>query len=600
MLTRQTVPLPASGVSRKKGKNDVTYIYLVLRSYRDPAGKPKANEVSIGKLDRDTGDLIPNKNYYAYCANDLPASQTAANGNPHPITTPATTLNENQPDGQADTQTADPGIVATAHDPHGHPGPGIADLNAQATPAGISAPATQGGPTQGGPTQGGVTQGGPTDDATNNPSIPTYALEANDLRPNNFNGAEAAKDRYLKGRLFNEHLLGNEYYDEIKKENAGKFEYGHILIMKTMAEKSGLSGILRAYFPNHWREILNLAIHMSTEGSEIPANNPWPEALQPDGADEISDQSRKRIFSEITGLDKADFFNEWVGHIGESTFSVHDLGPSPDSVPRFGKDPAVGPAVGSEKPQGHHLAVFVGAASKLPAFYRERGGNIPALGWYKNINGLEVNEIIFFPGNDHDHTNDLDLMRPKNLPLVIPFPLDTAEIFKFHDMINEKIYNNLYWMPENKLYGFCVDYNVNDIGVKAHVFFDKFKDIKNISLCTSMAYSPLDIINRHNTGQILQRYFMTKENGTFNMVRTKEESEAKLFVRFIGLILKASLYLETKNNKLTYNIGTNEIIRKLKRFKIATKNGIRIVDKPSGDFQSENVGLFLNETFADA
>lgn len=58
------VDLPEKRVTYKKGKNETKYVYYTIRSYRNEHGKPTSDEKSIGKLDKATGKLIPNRNYY--------------------------------------------------------------------------------------------------------------------------------------------------------------------------------------------------------------------------------------------------------------------------------------------------------------------------------------------------------------------------------------------------------------------------------------------------------------------------------------------------------------------------------------------------------
>lgn len=63
MLKKQTVEMPAKGiVKQKSGK--YTYIYHILRAYRDKKGKPTNDRVAIGKLEETTGRLIPNETYF--------------------------------------------------------------------------------------------------------------------------------------------------------------------------------------------------------------------------------------------------------------------------------------------------------------------------------------------------------------------------------------------------------------------------------------------------------------------------------------------------------------------------------------------------------
>ena len=65
------VPLPRQGIVRYKS-GDVVYAYYITRIYRNKKGKPTNDRVSIGKIDNETGMLIPNKNYYEIYAKETP------------------------------------------------------------------------------------------------------------------------------------------------------------------------------------------------------------------------------------------------------------------------------------------------------------------------------------------------------------------------------------------------------------------------------------------------------------------------------------------------------------------------------------------------
>jgi hypothetical protein len=59
------VKMPAVGIiTRKSGSYN--YVYKVLRTYRNEKGQPTNDRVCIGKLDIDSGMLIPNNKYYEY------------------------------------------------------------------------------------------------------------------------------------------------------------------------------------------------------------------------------------------------------------------------------------------------------------------------------------------------------------------------------------------------------------------------------------------------------------------------------------------------------------------------------------------------------
>lgn len=63
------VPLPQRRIIKYKNK-DTIYAYYITRIYRNEKGKPTNDRISIGKIDNETGMLIPNRNYYEIYAGD--------------------------------------------------------------------------------------------------------------------------------------------------------------------------------------------------------------------------------------------------------------------------------------------------------------------------------------------------------------------------------------------------------------------------------------------------------------------------------------------------------------------------------------------------
>jgi transposase len=59
-----TVPLPEKRITYKNGKNGTRYVYYTVRAYRNKAGRATSEEKAIGKLETETGRLIPNQNYF--------------------------------------------------------------------------------------------------------------------------------------------------------------------------------------------------------------------------------------------------------------------------------------------------------------------------------------------------------------------------------------------------------------------------------------------------------------------------------------------------------------------------------------------------------
>ena len=48
----------------KSGKNQIKYVYYILKSYRNEKGQPTGKTISIGKYDEKENKLIPNDNFF--------------------------------------------------------------------------------------------------------------------------------------------------------------------------------------------------------------------------------------------------------------------------------------------------------------------------------------------------------------------------------------------------------------------------------------------------------------------------------------------------------------------------------------------------------
>ena len=68
------VDLPERGIAYKKVSGK-TYVYYVTAAYRNEKGQPTCDRISIGRLDEETGKLIPNRNYYeVYLKKPMPVN----------------------------------------------------------------------------------------------------------------------------------------------------------------------------------------------------------------------------------------------------------------------------------------------------------------------------------------------------------------------------------------------------------------------------------------------------------------------------------------------------------------------------------------------
>ncbi|MDR1993151.1 MAG: transposase [Nitrososphaerota archaeon] len=114
-LKNKTIPIPEKRITYKKATNGTTYLYYTQRAYRNKKGKPTSDEISIGKKDTKTGNLIPNKNYYNIFQTTNPPQTTTQTLTPNNIQTHGTTTTLTQIANQTGLTTILKNTFPTTH-----------------------------------------------------------------------------------------------------------------------------------------------------------------------------------------------------------------------------------------------------------------------------------------------------------------------------------------------------------------------------------------------------------------------------------------------------------------------------------------------------
>ncbi len=71
------VDIPEKVIIKKQ--NDNEYVYYTIRAFRNSKGKPDNERKSIGKIDKKSGKLIPNENYFKYVKNVIEPEKIEVN-----------------------------------------------------------------------------------------------------------------------------------------------------------------------------------------------------------------------------------------------------------------------------------------------------------------------------------------------------------------------------------------------------------------------------------------------------------------------------------------------------------------------------------------
>jgi hypothetical protein len=505
MLPDLKVPLPSTRLNRKTKKNGTTYIYHVVKSYRNEKGIPTTDEFLIGKLDESKQFLIPNKNYFEIFGNDY--------------------LDSN-------------------HD--------------------------------------------------------------------------------------------NKNIHDIEENNM--VDYGQIHILRTLSSQEGISYLLKALFPNFWREILTIAIYMATNTLAKRGVLEWYNKYQPSFVNTITDNLCVDIFSKITFDDRMDFLENWRRVNPDFRLFAYSTN---FSLPNT-KDISILEFFTMFKDFNllDQLVIF-GQKDKLPIFYTEN---------QKDTDESNLTNILsliddFYPAyielilaTRPVSVTDIKSTLEKDCNFILPLPLSNQYTKKIIDLVKNDIEQNKYWLSSHKIFGREISYTLYNTPVKAYIFFDplvknierinfymlideleskinNFNSIEkkiyykyfnliereistkneiknrrnfdniasteeyfgfNVYITKSNHYSLSDVMDLYSTRDGIESYFKChRDYWDDPRLKTPDElvKDGKIFVGFIGLILISLFSNYLKKHKETSNFSTLDALDKLSNFEIECLHG---------------------------
>lgn len=211
-------------------------------------------------------------------------------------------------------------------------------------------------------------------------------------------------------------------------------DYGNYYVLRTIAERLGLTVILEQAFPDIWSEILTCAFYEVSERKPLYLCEQWTESTQTINNAILTSQ---RISDLLQMLGKADndrmeFFQAWASHRSEHEYLAFDI-TSISSYSKiiefleygYNRD-------GEELPQ-INLAMLFGQSSLLPIFYNTYQGSIKdmttlrnMIQYAKNIN-LEKIHFVMDKGFYSDENVAEMLVNRVKFVISVPFTTEFAK-----------------------------------------------------------------------------------------------------------------------------------------------------------------------------
>ena len=415
--------------------------------------------------------------------------------------------------------------------------------------------------------------------------------------------------------------------------------YGNSYILYDLAKKLGIERILRNCFEDDWQLIMTIACYMICEGNVMMYLPDWCDTtytILPKNHETIKSSE---LFSQISYESRLKFFSEWIKLRREQEYIAYDV--TSISTHATGIDIAEwGYNRDKESLAQINLGMYLGQTSKLPVFYNTYSRSIADKShlsfMLENTKALGIDNIRFVLDRGFLTQDNLKYMHENNYPFIIPFVSSRVEASKIVNQVKNNLRRAVNWMSEVSLYGTCIDYQIYDINLKAHVFFCpdkcadeekrlytqidvleaelekmikpkkitkkytqlfKIEEESDISLHYERDYSkidellqqagyfvflttdsdctPAELIQTYRGRDGIEKAFDNLKNELdFKRLRThlSNTTDGKVFVAFIALIIRSYLQSQIKQHHKAKKLTLQKVLLELTKIKLVTLN----------------------------
>lgn len=297
-------------------------------------------------------------------------------------------------------------------------------------------------------------------------------------------------DRTSIGRLDEKSgmLIPNRNYYEVYLKQSqpmqgSVMDYGVFYVFMAIAEKLGLTAILKKYFPDSYKEILTAAQYMLSEGNVMAYIEDYTESHDTALHEILSDVQCSKLFSSIRQEDILLFMREWMKKRKTDEYVAYDV----TSISSYGKQ-IEGLEWGynrdKEKLPQINMGMYYGEESGLPLYYRVYPGSISDKAHLQYM--VADNDLI--RGKKMRYVMDRGFYSAENLQYLVKhghrFVIALPGSLKYGKELIHKHRSEIVNVSKAKLgnglpYGKA--YEVTELGfrMRVHVFYDPQKALQD-------------------------------------------------------------------------------------------------------------------------
>ena len=150
---------------------------------------------------------------------------------------------------------------------------------------------------------------------------------------------------------------------------------GSSIILDTITQQLGLASLLKASFPNEYRQILTMAYYLTSQGGPLSHCGAWCKSHAHPSEVPLTSQCITEILRSISIDGKQTFFNKWMKKVLEDDYLCYDI-TSISSYSEFNEFIKYGHNRDNEKLPQLNLAILFGQKGRLPVYFQRLPGNI--------------------------------------------------------------------------------------------------------------------------------------------------------------------------------------------------------------------------------
>jgi len=257
-------------------------------------------------------------------------------------------------------------------------------------------------------------------------------------------------------------------------------DFGHIYLLRHIAQRIGLIEVIQKSFPELTRELLALSMYQVLEAKPLYLCKPWAEVTYLKDPIELSSQRISRIVEELGKVQEVreKFFAEWT-HMQKGIRAIIFDITSLSSYSTLLEYLEWGYNRDGEKLPQVNLGLIVGEPRGLPLAYRVYPGSIADVSTLKNIivllEYLGVKEFTFILDRGFYSAANIQEMGREKIQFVMPLSFSTALASRLISKHRAALQSPLqgFYYKGRPMFHVKEEVQINDTAVHAHVFHDE-------------------------------------------------------------------------------------------------------------------------------